>query len=119
MSKLIITFILLIAAAIPINDFNRTVLASSGLNHSFSDSGQLLKTTTYHEGIVLSQIEYLDPSLVKPPNMDGISALNYFHNDLPAYGKLINEEWVISEKQDFLNIFKNLSLQNVSPVIFL
>ena len=62
MSKLIITFILLIAAAIPIIDFNRTVLASSGLNHSFSDSGQLLKTTTYHEGIVLSQIEYLDPS---------------------------------------------------------
>ena len=115
MSKLIITFILLIAAAIPINDFNRTVLDSSGLNHSFSDSGQLLKTTTYHEGIILSQIEYIDPPLVKLPNMDGISRLNYFHNDLPAYGKLINEEWVISEKQEFLNIFKNLKFTERKP----
>ena len=88
MSKLIITFILLIAAAIPIIDFNRTVLASRGLNHSFSDSGQLLKTTTYHEGIILSQVEYLDPPSLKFPNMDGISKLNYFHNDLPEDWKM-------------------------------
>ena len=66
----------------------------SGLIHTFSDSGKLLETTTYHEGIILSQIHYLNPPVVNT-ELEGVRASNYYHNDLPEYGKLINERWSI------------------------
>ena len=44
--------------------FSKWDVALQGLIHTFSDSGKLLKSITYHEGIILSQKEYLNPPLV-------------------------------------------------------
>ena len=41
--------------------FSKWDVALQGLIHTFSDSGKLLKSITYHEGIILSQKEYLNP----------------------------------------------------------
>ena len=88
--------------------FSKWDVALQGLIHTFSDSGKLLKSITYHEGIILSQKEYLDPPSVNSLLIKGVSQSNYYHNELPDYGKLMNKKWTTSEKKEFLNIFKNL-----------
>ena len=86
-----------------------------GLIHTFSDSGKLLKSITYHEGIILSEVTYLNPPLVNSSLIEGAFESNYYHNDLPDYGKLANKKWSNSEEQEFLNIFKNLKFTESNP----
>ena len=95
--------------------FSKWDVALQGLIHTFSDSGKLLKSITYHEGIILSQKEYLDPPSVNSLLIKGVSQSNYYHNELPDYGKLMNKKWTTSEKKEFLNIFKNLKFTESNP----
>tara|TARA_B100001245_G_scaffold222153_1_gene194052 strand:+ start:488 stop:1648 length:1161 start_codon:yes stop_codon:yes gene_type:complete len=95
--------------------FSKRDVALQGLIHTFSDSGKLLKSITYHEGIILSQKEYLDPPSVNSLLIKGVSQSNYYHNELPDYGKLMNKKWTTSEKKEFLNIFKNLKFTESNP----
>jgi hypothetical protein len=93
---------------------NEKIEIKHGLIHTFNNSGGLLKTTTYHEGAILSQREYIGPSIVST-NIEGLNAKNYYHNGLPAYGKLLNEKWTFEEKKQFLDIFSGLKFTESAP----